>query len=235
MRIFKFDTLQSTNSYLKDHINEHINHDVVFTFNQTNGHGRISRSWCSTKDSLTFSIIFKDDFLYKNYESLSLISAVSLFEVLSKKIDNVSIKWPNDIIVNNKKICGILLESRISTKMEGLILGIGLNVNNEHFDDSLNATSIYLENNLKTNIKDIMLEIINNLLENIKLFKNGSLKHIEIINKINYLLNKETYATIGSNKQLVKVLRILNNNHLLVECNNELIEVSTGEISFHKD
>lgn len=235
MRIFKFDTLQSTNSYLKDHISEHINHDVVFTFNQTNGHGRISRSWSSTKDSLTFSILFKDEFLYENYESLSLISAVSVFEVLSKKLNNVSIKWPNDIIVNNKKICGILLESRISNKMEGLILGIGLNVNNDYFNNDLNATSIFLESNIKTNIEDIMLEIIYNILDNVKLFKNGSLKHIEIINKNNYLLDKETYATIGSNKQLVKVLKILDNNHLLVECNNESIEVSTGEISFHKD
>ena len=235
MRIFKFDTLQSTNSYLKDHINEHINHDVVFTFNQTNGHGRISRSWCSTKDSLTFSIIFKDDFLYKNYESLSLISAVSLFEVLSKKIDNVSIKWPNDIIVNNKKICGILLESRISSKMEGIILGIGLNVNNQSFADGLNATSMFIENNKTYDIKKLLKKIVKNIIKNINLLKKGKSKHIEIINKVNYLYNKTAYALINKKRLLVTVLQILPNNHLQVKYNDDILEVSTDEITFHKN
>ena len=70
MKIYKFDSLESTNSYLKNHIHEYKNHDVVFTFNQTNGHGRTNRVWSSTSESLTFSILFKDPFVIDNYESL---------------------------------------------------------------------------------------------------------------------------------------------------------------------
>lgn len=235
MKIYKFDTLESTNSYLKDHINDFNDHDVVFTFNQTNGHGRTNRVWSSTRDSLTFSILFKDEYLYDNYQSLSLISAVSVFEVLHQFVPNLLIKWPNDLMINDKKICGILLESRISNKMEGLILGIGININNTDFDSSLNATSLKIETNKHYDLELILNSILSQIIYNIDLLKQGKSHHIEIINKYNYLYNKLAYAFINNEKKLVKVLSILPNNHLLVESDGQLIEVSTDEISFHKD
>ena len=235
MKIYQFESLKSTNSYLKDHINEHSNLDVVFTFNQTNGHGRINRVWSSNKDSLTFSILFKDEFLFTNFESLSLISAVSVYEVLKKEINNVTIKWPNDLLVNGKKICGILLESRISSKMEGIILGIGLNVNNQSFADGLNATSMFIENNKTYDIKKLLKKIVKNIIKNINLLKKGKSKHIEIINKVNYLYNKTAYALINKKRLLVTVLQILPNNHLQVKYNDDILEVSTDEITFHKN
>ena len=235
MNIYKFETLESTNTFLKDHIHDYKDRDVVFALNQTKGHGRINRSWSSNKDSLTFSILFKDDFLYNNYDSLSIISAVSVMQVLQKKIDNVLIKWPNDIMVNNKKICGILAESRISNKMDGLILGIGLNVNNKSFDPSLNATSLYIESNKEEDIELLLNEILQTLFLNIELLKKGLSTHIEFINKNNYLYNKYAFAVINNKKELVKVLNVSTNNNLIVELNNEKIEVSTDEISFHKN
>jgi BirA family biotin operon repressor/biotin-[acetyl-CoA-carboxylase] ligase len=235
MNIYKFETLESTNTFLKDHIHDYKDRDVIFAFNQTKGHGRINRPWSSNKDSLTFSILFKDDFLYNNYDSLSIISAVSVMQVLQKKIDNVLIKWPNDIMVNNKKICGILAESRISNKMDGLILGIGLNVNNKSFDASLNATSLYIESNKEEDIELLLNEILQTLFLNIELLKKGLSTHIEFINKNNYLYNKYAFAVINNKKELVKVLNVSTNNNLIVELNNEKIEVSTDEISFHKN
>ena len=86
MKIHKFDSLESTNTYLKDHIHDYNNHDVVFTFNQTKGHGRTNRIWTSNNDSLTFSILFKDQFIYDNFESLSIISATSVYQILSKRL-----------------------------------------------------------------------------------------------------------------------------------------------------
>ena len=235
MKIYQFESLESTNSYLKDHINDYQNLDVVFTFNQTNGHGRTNRVWSSNRDSLTFSILFKDEFLYENYQSLSLISAVAVLKVLQKRIPNLQIKWPNDLLINNKKICGILLESRISTYMEGLILGIGININNESFESNLNATSLFLETGIKEDIKTILIEVLESIVFHINNLKNGISDHIEVINKHNYLLNKNAYAVINDKKVLVKVLNILENNHLQVLYNNDIIEVSTDEISFHKD
>ena len=235
MKIHKFDSLESTNTYLKDHIHDYNNHDVVFTFNQTKGHGRTNRIWTSNNDSLTFSILFKDQFIYDNFESLSIISATSVYQILSKRLKNVKIKWPNDIIVNDKKICGILLETRISSKIEGLILGIGLNVNNKNFDSSLNATSLYLETQKEENIDSLLLEIVQQILENIELLKIGKSNHIEIINQNNYLLNKQAYAYINNKKEKVTVLHILENNHLVVLLNGKEKEISHDEISFHKD
>ena len=235
MKIHKFDSLESTNTYLKDHIHDYNNHDVVYTFNQTKGDGRTNRIWTSNNDSLTFSILFKDQFIYDNFESLSIISATSVYQILSKRLKNVKIKWPNDIIVNDKKICGILLETRISSKIEGLILGIGLNVNNKNFDSSLNATSLYLETQKEENIDSLLLEIVQQILENIELLKIGKSNHIEIINQNNYLLNKQAYAYINNKKEKVTVLHILENNHLVVLLNGKEKEISHDEISFHKD
>lgn len=235
MKIYKFNSLESTNTYTKTHIHELQNHDVVFTINQTNGHGRINRKWLSNKDSLTFSILFKDKYIYQNLDSLSLLSATSIFQVLKKRLNNVLIKWPNDLMVNDKKICGILLESRISDKIEGVVLGIGLNVNNDIFDSSVNATSIYIESQKKEDIEKLMIEIIDQIFLNIDLLKKGKSNHINIINNNNYLLNKEAYASINNKRKLVNVLSILDNNHLLVELNGSKIELSTDEITFHKD
>ena len=119
--------------------------------------------------------------------------------------------------------------------MEGIILGIGLNVNNQSFADGLNATSMFIENNKTYDIKKLLKKIVKNIIKNINLLKKGKSKHIEIINKVNYLYNKTAYALINKKRLLVTVLQILPNNHLQVKYNDDILEVSTDEITFHKN
>ena len=135
--VINFETIDSTSTYLKRTYNEHKDLTIVFSSFQEEGHGRMKRVWDAPKgSSLLFSILFKDRQIIDNFASLSLLSAVTIFKFLSKYVLNVSIKWPNDVYVNDKKICGILLESiSYDLKISALVLGIGININTKEFNE----------------------------------------------------------------------------------------------------
>ena len=107
-----FDEIDSTNNYLKNSYQLLDNFTFVSADYQSKGKGRNDRVWESIKGSnLMFSILIKDPKLIEVSTILSLVTAVEISRLLeSYSINNVSIKWPNDVLVNDKKICGILLE-----------------------------------------------------------------------------------------------------------------------------
>lgn len=149
MKIVKLNAINSTNTFLKDLVrtSEVENYTVVVTENQTNGKGQFENTWSSEKGkNLTFSILCK--FSNLNVQrSFYLNCAISLaiYAVVRNYIKKkLKIKWPNDILSSNKKLCGILIENTVSNgKIVNAVIGIGLNVNQEIFPDALpNATSL---------------------------------------------------------------------------------------------
>ena len=110
------------------------------------------------------SILFNSDLQISNIPFLSLIAGLSVCNVLNDFVDNKAlIKWPNDIIIENKKICGILLESIIySKRLSSIILGIGINLNNKDFEKEIShkATSLFLETNKLVEHKIIVYKIL---------------------------------------------------------------------------
>ena len=140
-------SLQSTNSELREHISEYDNLSVVATVEQSAGRGQGDHSWyASPGKNLTFSIVFKPerlnaaDALY-----LSRITTLSLLSYLKNKGVEARIKWPNDIWVGEKKICGILIENILNAQwVESSIIGIGLNLNEENWPEELpNPVSLH--------------------------------------------------------------------------------------------
>ena len=133
---------------------------------QLNGRGRLSREWISKKnDGVYMSVLFNTNFKTDNIPFLSVIAGLSVCKAINNFTDNKSfIKWPNDIIINNKKVCGILLESKIySSNLSSIILGIGINVNNKYFDKTIEskATSIFLETGKNIEFKEIVSSVLN--------------------------------------------------------------------------
>ncbi len=131
----------STNKYLKEKIKsgEIFSDTALLSFSQACGRGRLSRSWYSEdKKSLTVSVALKSPLS----PASTLLAALGVFDVLSKTLGehNLKIKWPNDIISEGKKLCGILCE-RV---LDFTVIGIGLNVNNESFPEDISekATSL---------------------------------------------------------------------------------------------
>jgi len=120
---------------------------VVITANQTAGRGQRGNTWDSEPGmNLTFSIILRPNFLATiNLFYLNIFSALAIHDYLSEKgCASVFIKWPNDIYVADKKICGLLVENQIQgNELNGSVIGIGLNINQRHFVIE-NATSLSL-------------------------------------------------------------------------------------------
>lgn len=197
MKIIKFETIDSTNKYLCSNYKELDNFTICVSDEQTSGRGRETRVWVSSKgENLTFSILLKDKELIKKYASLSLGSGYIIAKTLEEiGLKNVSIKWPNDVYVNEKKICGILLNGNIN---EYLVIGIGLNVNQKEFPTNLRhvPTSIYLESGKVINTSELLMTIISNFNHvNDDEFEEETLKYIR---SHNYLLGK--YVTINNIK-----------------------------------
>ena len=144
MKITRFKTLESTNQYLQNLLNEGIDivDNIVVTDYQTSGKGQGKNVWESEDGkNLLFSIALDMSFLKaENQFLLTQIVSVTMINVLKKYLpeESLSIKWPNDIYFNDKKIAGILIKNEIRGMMMGTsIIGIGLNVNQTSFNEDL--------------------------------------------------------------------------------------------------
>ena len=144
MKITHFKTLESTNQYLQNLLNEGIDivDNIVVTDYQTSGKGQGKNVWESEDGkNLLFSIALDMSFLKaENQFILTQIVSVTMINVLKKYLpeESLSIKWPNDIYFNDKKIAGILIKNEIKgMMMRTSIIGIGLNVNQTSFDKNL--------------------------------------------------------------------------------------------------
>ena len=130
-RIIRLAEVGSTNSYLKENSELLKQHGlVVITEMQTSGRGRAGRKFISLPEkNVTFSVVLHPNLPLGNVQVFALLAGVVVARVLENYVDKVRLKWPNDVLVNGKKICGILLETITITEQRFpiLILGIGLN------------------------------------------------------------------------------------------------------------
>ena len=174
----------------------------------------------------------------RHQKYLNFAISLALFNTLSSyKIPNLSIKWPNDILSANKKICGILIENNIKgTKINSSIIGVGLNVNQERFLDSLNNVSS-LKNicNLEFDLDLLLLEIIENLKKTIHLLSLNEYLQLET-DYLNALYKKNIPAMFKDKNGLLfmgKIIGVSSYGSLQVELEDETIkEFGVKEISF---
>lgn len=211
MNCLHFGEIDSTNKYLKDNFETLENFTFISADYQSGGKGRENRVWFSNKsENLLFSFLIKDESLLKKFNVLSIGTATLVARFLELKgLKNVSVKWPNDVYVNDKKICGILLEGNIKNF---LAIGVGLNVNQTWFDADYRTKPTSMKIELKENINLEVLEV--ELFEfifkhiNQKFFNK---KTFEFLNTHNYLLNKKVKAvnTIGKVSGITKDFELL--------------------------
>lgn len=227
--IIHFNEIDSTNNYLKNSYKLLDNFTFVTTDYQSSGKGRNDRLWTSKKgENLMFSLLIKDTSLLKKYSALSIISAAEVAILLeSYGIKNVSIKWPNDVYVNDEKICGILLEGQI---LEYLVIGVGLNVNQKEFPNDLRrpATSCALEMGKEFNIEELKHKLFDEIYKD--LTKLDIDHFLEYFKAHNYLLNKRVKTVINGESFYGEVVEIDYNFNLQVRVNDMLLHIDSGEI-----
>ncbi len=159
-----YSRLPSTNTFLKERLaveNNLPSGKVIAAREQTQGRGRLDREWVSsTGENLTFSIFLRGSYDRRKLPAASMAAAVAVAELLEAEGLKPALKWPNDVLVNGKKICGILSEG-ISG---GVIVGIGLNVNMqnaEHIDQP--ATSVLIETGKRRDIDELLGKLLKHL------------------------------------------------------------------------
>jgi BirA family biotin operon repressor/biotin-[acetyl-CoA-carboxylase] ligase len=161
--IFKFDRATSTNDLAISLIkNKQKKVGCVYVDIQTKGRGTHGREWVSQKGNLFASIFFSLEKNYPPFNEFSIINPIIISDVIKHFCNkNIKLKFPNDIFVNGKKICGILQEVITSKDKKFLIIGIGINiVSNPDINKDYKATNLLLETKEKRNIKDLITYII---------------------------------------------------------------------------
>lgn len=230
--------IDSTNNFAKEMASKVPDGTVIIAEEQTAGRGRLGRSWISQKGcGIWMSIILKPNIQPQEALNLTQVAAISVVKAIEEVFHVESkIKWPNDIILNNKKVCGILTEmSSEIDKINYVIIGIGVNVNCDNFPEELKgkATSLYLETNSKVDRKKLTASILNNL----EFYYNAYLqKGFEYIRPICI----EKSITIGRQIKVIanegeiegKAVTIDNNGSLVVETKEgKRLSIMSGDVS----
>lgn len=170
VNIIKQKELTSTNVYAAEQLKKSDPDEftVYLAENQPEGKGQPGNCWESESGkNLTFSFILRPIFLPIPQQYLiSKVVCLGIVKTLSTRIDGVKIKWPNDIYVDNKKICGILIENQLrGMRLSSSIVGVGLNVNQEHFvSDAPNPISMKQIVHADFNLDDVLGEILINII-----------------------------------------------------------------------
>lgn len=166
--ILRFDRIESTNTEALRHAGAGADEGLcVVARRQTAGRGRHGRVWISPKDAgLYFSILLRPKIENKFLPLLTLMSAVAVYNSLAELYGlKLDIKWANDILINDKKICGILAEMAETKIGLAIVVGIGINLNSKNFSAELaeTATSIKQETNQELDAEKLLQNLIEQL------------------------------------------------------------------------
>ena len=209
MKYLYLDETTSTNNYAKNNISSIEDRTIIYTSKQTQGRGRFNRIWIDLgNENLFLSIILKpSDRICANYSNLTQYTALKLAQTFETYNVSPEIKWPNDILINGKKISGILAEAVTkNNQLSGLIIGVGINLNAKKEDfskiDKL-ATALNIETNKKIDkqlflekfIENFFTDYENFLSQGFELIKNDYKKYISFLGKEITINNLDTTIT----------------------------------------
>lgn len=238
--VHNFDLVDSTNKEAKEIAFDEKEGTVLVAEEQSGGKGRLGREWLSPKGKgIWMSIILKPQVDPMKVAKITLLGAAAVNKALNNMNIESKIKWPNDILIDGKKICGILTEMNCELNMINyVIMGIGVNVNldeNEIREDlKEKATSIKISQNKKIDRKILMANILNEFEELYLPFKdkNDISQAIDICRNNSALIGKDIRVIKGEEIKLGKALDINEEGELVVEFEDGNIEnIYSGEVS----
>ena len=227
-RLVFFTEIDSTSRYLIQ--NRHETGTIALAETQISGYGKRGAEWDSGKGGLWFSFVINES-IKKPYIYIILIS-VAILDVLKKYNINTKIKWPNDILVNNKKIAGILIENDIYEKK--LVAGIGINVNNK-IDDSLSAQAGALRDfkGRETDLNGLFTEVVKKIdfyLNNMARFRHAAIA--KWIKNQADIKGREIKVLKGSKVIEGKVISVLRDGSIILEGSDGKSKKVSAEIFF---
>lgn len=239
MKIIRLEEIESTNSYAKEHITEFEDRTAIITKRQTAGRGRLNRSWVDLgENNLFLSIVLKPSETFNEiYPNITQYLSVALCRVLETYGLKTQIKWPNDVLIDGKKIAGILSETVMQgQKLNGIVLGIGVNLNStqekiDKIPDKI-ATSLNIETGKNIDTDEFLDKLLTEFFANYDKFLKKGFLYIkyDYINR-NCFLNKNLRVQVFNKIKTGLAKEITDNGELvlLTEENKETV-LTIGDI-----
>ena len=240
MKIIKLDAIDSTNSYLKKLLTKESLDDltVVISKHQTKGKGRNGNIWANDASlNLAFSIYKRFNRLNINNKFiLNLISSIAVFHLLSEnKLNKLTIKWPNDIMSENKKISGILIENSVKGNfINHSIIGVGINVNQRKFKNLPNATSMFIQTGREFSLDTLASRLGEIFSKNFLQYEKNEGALLKYYNNQLFLKNTDSnFITKDGKRFSGKITRINKNGELIImKADKREVNYTENEIRF---
>ncbi|MBI2651675.1 biotin--[acetyl-CoA-carboxylase] ligase [Candidatus Woesearchaeota archaeon] len=232
-QLYNYNTVSSTNDKAKTFAEKGNFNLVVIAERQTKGRGRFNRKWSSSSGGLYMTILLKE----KNSDKIKYLTLIASLAV-SKSIKSLSglngmVKWPNDVLVNGKKVCGILTEI-LHGKKTYAIIGIGLNINQKKFPKIImeKATSLKIECNKQFEVKTAAKFIIREFQRLYAYYeKHDCLKITNLWKKSSHTIGKWVKAKTLEGEYAGKAIGIDKDCNLLLKLDNGKIKkIMEGDI-----
>ena len=241
-RIIKLNAITSTNDYLKKRYKSGkvLDGDLVWTENQTSGRGQLNKKWISEPfKSLTFSVYKQfNGLLIKPFKFNAVVCLGIIYALKKLSIPGLSIKWPNDILSENKKIGGILIENFFNkSKIKASVIGVGLNLNQEKFEKLPKATSLKIITGEKWASKIILNALIPLLEEYLFMFDFQDSSILDQYQKILWRRNKTVIFDMDGKLHKGKLkgvdesgmIILQNQQKMISKFNNSQISIQYGD------
>ncbi len=239
--IITYDSVDSTNDIAKSLVGESDKEGtVILADSQTQGKGRMGRTWYSEeKVGIYLSTFLKPSLPPEQISQITLVAGVALAQAINEfSRTRAFLKWPNDIILNGKKVAGILTENHQNNTHSGIILGIGINVNHSHFPVSLQhiATSMAMENGEIFERLPLITFLVNHLDQEYRCFLDEGLSPIiDHWNLNSDMFGKQISMTQGTETFSGTAMKLNDQGHLVVMMDNgEEIDFDSGEVTLRE-
>ena len=231
--LYFFKNLENSNDKIKKIVkNSYSSNLALFCINQKNGRGRKGRIWESREGDLTCSILIKKKLRISEIGRINIIIAsilINTFEGFG--LNKVKFKWPNDILINNKKVAGILIETSVSNNVvTQIIIGIGVNIKSQPNNLKYSSTSLF-ENGLKIQAHILFFSIIKRLYFYIENY--SKIDFLFLSTKLsNQFFNKKSLINVfnGNNENVGLFSKIGSLGELVIENENKHFTITYGEI-----
>lgn len=239
VKVIQLEEVDSTNSYGKKLIDKFEDKTAIITKKQTSGRGRLNRSWVDLgEENLFLSIILKPSETFNEiYPNLTQYLSVTLCKVIESYGIQTQIKWPNDVLIDGKKIAGILSETVMQgQKLKGIVLGVGVNLNSnqEKIDAIPNkiATSLNIETQKAIDLKEFLNKLLTEFFEHYDEFlQSGFLQIKDDYIKRNCFLGKELKVQVFNHMESGLAKAVNDLGELVLEDNNKReIVLTIGDI-----
>lgn len=236
--IFCYDSIDSTNEEAKRQaVSGAPNGSLFIAEQQLGGKGRLGRVWVSPPGTgLWFSVLIRSSLVPLQVTNITLLAGLAVCRAIRNSTGcPAMIKWPNDVVIGSRKVCGILTEMAAEVdRIEYVIVGIGINVNNASFPDDLliKATSLRMESGMplqRVGLLQEVLRVFETLLVECKTDSNALLAEykescVSLNHKVNFTRNNQKLTATAVDISL--------EGELIVQCDDgSMIQINSGEVT----